>query len=319
MKLDIVTVGSGVVDMFLGTDLEESGGKMCVPIGDKIIVKNCGFSTGGGGTNAAVSFSRLGMKTGFIGKLGKDENASLILNELKNEKVLFLGKQGNELTGFSAVIDSVKLNRTILTFKGANDNLKFKDVHLSGLHTNWFYFSSMLNESFKTQEKLASYAFKKKIKIAYNPSIYVTKLGAAKLHGILKFTDILILNDEEAADLVGSADAFRKLHKLGPRIVCVTHGDKGNSVSNGDFVYTAIAHKVGVVEKTGAGDAFGSGFVAGMIKFSDVEKAMQYGSLNAESVIQKYGAKNGLLSSGEIEKRIKKKPVKIIRSNYSEF
>ena len=65
------------------------------------------------------------------------------------------------------------------------------------------------------------------------------------------------------------------------------------------------ALKVKVIEKTGAGDAFGSGFLTGYIKEKSIERGLQIGIANAASCIQKLGAKNGLLQRGEAFKKIK--------------
>src|SRR3989344_2776592 len=132
MKYDIITVGSAVMDVFLDTDVHEHGKEICYTIGAKIKVKDLKFSTGGGGTNTAVAFSKFGLKTGYIGKLGKDENAKVILRELENEKVDFLGvkdAKGKEHTGYSVVLDSKEHDRTILTYKGINDKLKFSELN----------------------------------------------------------------------------------------------------------------------------------------------------------------------------------------------
>ncbi|MBI2452115.1 carbohydrate kinase family protein [Candidatus Pacearchaeota archaeon] len=314
MKFDVITVGSAVIDSFLETELEEEHGKIYFPIGTKILVKELWFSTGGGGTNTAASFSTLGLKTGYIGKLGKDENANIILNELKKFKVSFLGSQGTTPTGYSTIIDSKKLHRTVLTYKGANDSLAINELKLKNLNTHWFYFSAMLNNSLKTQEKLALISKKINLKIAYNPSSYLTRKGPNLIKNIIKYTNILVLNNEEAEHLVGKNPlliTFKKLHSLGPEIICITYGEKGNKASDKKNIFISKPHNIKPKERTGAGDAFASGFVTGVIYHNNIEKAIQFGSLNAESVIQIPGAKNGLLTKSQIEKQMKTNPVKI--------
>src|SRR3989344_6711726 len=98
MKHSIIVLGGAVIDAFLELDVYESKGNICFPVGSKLLVKELWFSTGGGGTNTAVAFSKLGLKTGFIGRVGKDANAKLILDELCENKIDFLGKQGSEPT-----------------------------------------------------------------------------------------------------------------------------------------------------------------------------------------------------------------------------
>lgn len=312
MKYDIITVGSAVIDAFLETDVKEKGNDICFPGGSKIAIEKLFFSTGGGGTNTAVAFSKLGFKTGFLGKLGNDEHGDIVLRELKKDKVDFLGKRGKEATGYSVIIDGAKRNRAILTHKGANDDFKFSDLQMGKLNTGWFYFSSMIGNSLTMQSKLADWAFLRGIKIAYNVSSYLTKNADSRVKNILRKTDVLVLNDSEAKDLVPHGNLFEGLHKLGPRIVCVTYGMEGNKVSDGKNICFAKPHNIKVVERTGAGDAFASGFVAAVIKYSDVKRAIEYGTTNAESVIQSIGAKNGLLREKEILQVLRKRPVRIL-------
>ncbi len=309
MKYNIITVGSAVMDVFLDTDVHEHGKEMCYTIGAKIKVKNLKFSTGGGGTNTAVAFSKLGLKTGYVGKLGKDENSEVILRELKKDKVDFLGvvdKKGEEHTGYSVILDSKEHDRTILTYKGINDKLKFSELGKEIFNTKWFYLSSADGDFLNAQEEIVEKAVKRGIKIAYNTSLYQVKEDSLKLKKILKSVNIFILNKEEAEALVGSGgNILDKIRKLGPGIVCITDGARGSEVYGGDKLLKMGVHKVKVVETTGAGDAFASGFVFGMIKFNDIGKAAKIGTMNAENVIQHKGAKVGLMSWNDLKKKLR--------------
>ncbi len=311
MKFDIVSVGSAVIDAFVYTDIPEIERKLCYPAGAKIQVKDIKFSTGGSGANCAVGFARLGLKTGYIGKLGKDENGTRIVDELKKENVVFLGHKSKETTGFSVVLDSREHERTILTYRGANDTLQLNEVPLKRFETKWFYFSSMSGESFSTETELSQLVIKQGIKIAFNPSSYITKKGVSFVRKLLKNVYVLILNDDEARDLVPRGDLFQGLLALGPRIVCITQGKKGNTVSDGKHAFVSYPRPTKLVERTGAGDAFAAGFVSAFIKTNDIKFAMQVGSVNAESVIGIIGAKNGLMSWNKALKEISQRPVRV--------
>ena len=319
---DIITVGSATVDVFANTESELIKIKtsnseeelIAYPSGSKILIKELRFTTGGGGTNTAVSLARLGHKVGYLGSLGNDENGRKILDLLKKEKIDFIGKLINDTTGYSIILDSIEHERTILTYKGANDKLKFSDINLKKLKTKWFYFSSMISESFKTLEKLAEFAEKNKINIAFNPSTYLAKKGIDYLKKILTRTSILILNNEEALLLVGKNNVktmLKELYKLGPEIIIITDGKKAINAYDGKNIYVLIPNKIRVVESTGAGDAFASSFLSGMIKKNNVDFALRLGLVNSESVIQKSGAKNKLLKYREALEIIKKSPIKI--------
>lgn len=293
MKFDVVTFGSAVIDVFVNTDAAEAHGFMHYKVGDKILIKNLRFDIGGGGTNTAVAFSRLGFKTGYIGEIGGDENGRKVLEMLKKENIEYLGKvMERELTGYSVILDSSGGDRTILTYKGANDEISLKDI--KKFEANWLYFSSLLGKSFETQKKLAEMLKKKGAKIAFNPSSYLIK--TKNLKPVLKLTDILILNKEEAIMLAGKKEnLLGELRKSTNGIIVITDKDKLISCYDGIKKYSITPHKIKVVERTGAGDAFASGFVAGQIAGKSINESLKLGLAESESVLKYFGAKNKLL------------------------
>jgi ribokinase len=294
MKFDVVTFGSAVIDVFVNTDVSEKEGFMHYPVGEKILIKDLKFDWGGGGTNTAVAFARLGFKTGCITNIGNDENGAKILNSLKKEKIEFLGKiEKNQLSGYSVILDSKGGERTILTYKGATNDIEMNEI--KKFDTNWIYFSALLGKSFETQKKIAQTLKKKGVKIAFNPSAYLIK--KENFWELLKITDILILNKEEAQMLAGTNEnLLENLWEITKGIVVITDKDKKISCYDGKKEYSLLPHKnVRVVERTGAGDAFASGFVAGQIAGFGIEKSLRLGLKESESVIRYFGAKNKLL------------------------
>ena len=310
-KYDIITVGSGLVDAFVYTDLKEKGKEIRLPVGTKILVNDIHFAIGGGGTNTATAFAHLGMKTGFLGKVGHGYNAQIILRELKKHRVDFIGVESNDHTGYSLILETDKKNRTILTYKGASNNLKFSEIRRS-LNTKWVHFTSLAGESFKTQKKIMSYCKKKGIKTSFNPSSYQTKQGLRGIGSMVRNCDVLSLNREEASMLV-KGDLCKNLHKLGPEIVMITCSGDFGEIYNGKFRYKFYPNKVRVAEKTGAGDVFSSSFVAGLMRTKDIEKAIKIAMANAESHVSTKGAKTGLLSWKEVMKRIKGKRFRVVK------
>lgn len=298
---DVITVGSATVDSFGETDKKFfKNGYYTFPAGAKILLHTLKFTTGGGGTNSAVALARLGLNVAFLGKVGIGGNSEFVLEDLVKDKIdASLVCRENARTGFSMIIDARGRDRTIFAYKGSNDDLKYSEVKKSKLKAKWFYFATMLEESFKTQEKLAAFAAKNNIKIMYNISSYLARKGPRYLRNILKYTDVLVLNFEEAQLMLGKLglnELLKGLRKLGPKMVIITEGKAGVHAYDGKLRYFLKPHKVKVVETTGAGDAFASSFLAGMIKNNDVEFALKLAQVNAEAVITHHGAKTNLLS-----------------------
>src|SRR3989344_1606027 len=130
---DVITVGSATVDVFAKTHFSElikiidpkgETDLLAFPSGSKILIDELEFTTGGGGTNTAVALARLGHKVAFLGKLGEGSNSDFIHTYLKKEKVGLLCAHGKGNAGYSVILDTLQHDRTILTYKGINNDLR---------------------------------------------------------------------------------------------------------------------------------------------------------------------------------------------------
>ncbi len=325
---DVITLGSNTVDVFVKTDPEESelvtirhGTRreeketlVAYPLGSKIIIKEMEFQVGGGGTNTAVAFSRLGLRTAYLGKIGKDENGLKVFKLLKKEKVEFIGTLG-EKNGYSVILDSIREDRTILTYKGCNNDFKLREVNEKKLKAKYYYLCSMSGESFYELEKIAQKGKKQGAKIVFNPSEYIARMGTKKLGTILKNTNMLILNYDEARIIGGfgtKKELVERLRRLGPKTIVITDGSKGAiALHENKFYEGKPKENIKILETTGAGDAFGSTLTAGLIMNHSFEESMKMAFINAESVITAYGAKNILLSKKEMEEKLREDKRKI--------
>lgn len=312
MKYDIICVGSASIDVFITSkskDIEleriHAHEDVCLPIGAKILIDSLHTEVGGGGVNTSISFARLGFKTGLISKLGADMNADSILKKLKQEKVGFLGRKTIGHTGYSVILTGFKHNRTILTHKGNNDLMTPADVPKK-LDTKWFYFGTMLGKSWKTHCQIAQYAKKHGIKVLFNPSLYLAEQGKKFLKPVLDACTVLILNKEEAQAVTGKKTNITKLLKELQKdipLVVITDGPRGAWAYNGMKIYSIKPTDVPVIEPTGAGDSFASGFLAALMLKQDIPTALRWGAAQANSVIQHFGATNILLNRKEITKQ----------------
>ncbi len=323
---DVVALGSAVYDIFIFTDKKcteiirikhpnENTEHIAYPMGAKILIDNACFDIGGGATNSATAFSRLGLKTACIARIGNDIYGKQILQCITNERIKYLGKPSNCHTDFSIILDSKGHDRTILTYKGASGYIP--ENGLKNLNAKWIYVSSLTGKSFEAAKRIIRNEKMKGAKIAFNPSTYLARKGAGFLKGILSNCDILVLNKEEAM-LISRKETekamLKKLSQLGPDTVIITNGNEGAHAYHESSFYYAHPHKnTKVIETTGAGDAFASSFVAGLIKKKDITFALQLAITNAESVISHFGAHNKLLTMKEAEAIMKRRHVKVTR------
>lgn len=318
MKFDVVTVGSAAVDYFADTDSElirietrtRKEELIAFPLGSKLLINKLLILTGGGGTNTAVTFARLGFSTGYLGKLGDDGNGDFIIKSLATEGIRFIGKSAGQ-TGLSFILDSIHDDRSILAFKGANDQLHPDDI--PPFDTQWVYLSSMLGESFDTvSDMLANTTYN----VAFNPSNYQAVRGYQGLKKVIDRTTLLVMNREEACKFLGfpyeeSPDIPTLMHemaKLPPALFVITDGAEGVHVYDRKHHYHGHPAKdLRIIETTGAGDAFASTFTAMIMKKLPMEDAIHYAMTNAESVLAHKGAKEILLTWEALQETAKSK------------
>ena len=280
---------------------------LCVSLGSKMHMDDVFLSMGGVGTNTACTFSEQGLKTAYFGAIGKDIFGETIKKELTNHGVfLELLKESEEHpTAFSVILSLPEAGRSILEKYGACQELTEKDIPFDKLNADWFYVGSLSFHSHRMLAPVINFAKKRGIKISSNPAGSLKQPDHMEiLKNVLNKIDILILNQEESAILTGidyrnEKEIFKKLDEIVNGIAVMTKGSDGVVVSDGKNLYSAGIPESGMVDRTGAGDAFGSGFTAGYIETADISHAIQLGTANATSVLQQMGATNGILKKGE--------------------
>ncbi|PIZ00508.1 hypothetical protein COY62_02270 [bacterium (Candidatus Howlettbacteria) CG_4_10_14_0_8_um_filter_40_9] len=316
---DIITIGGATRDVFFKTNEGKvladkkcvSGRMLAFEYGAKIVPEDSYFSYGGGGMNTAVSFAKLGLKVAAKINIGAEGTGSLIHKELakKGVNTSLVVRDKKNHTALSIII-SEDGDHTMFLYRGANDDLKIKDW--SKLKdTKWLYVSSLTGNSEKILEKLPDIISKSGFKLAWNPGSQQLEKGYKYMKSLLKNTSIIILNKAEATELVLSKNRnveindknlLKEIIAMGPEIVVITKDGKGSMATDGvqDHYQKALSAKV--KETTGAGDSYGSTFVAGIIKGYNIVESMALASKNAASVVSKVGAQEGLLSLKELQR-----------------
>jgi len=321
---DIITFGSAAQDIHLKSKAFKilkdekdfaTGSGICLALGSKIDVEDIIFSSGGGGTNTAATFAKQGFKTAFCGAIGVDTAGLEIVRELKHLRIYtkFVVKKREKHTNQSIIVSSTGEDRTILVYRGASDILDGKDILWKKIKkTKWIYLAPLAGLLCDNFEKIVNFAYENKIKIAANPSMQQLSLPAEKLKNIFQKINILFLNQEEASFLIKipfeeEKDIFKKIDEICPGIAVMTRGGDGVIVSDGKYLYSAFPDpNRKIVDTTGAGDSFASGFLSDYIRYNgDIEKAIQLGLANSEANLSQIGAKTGLLDKNSEFNRAK--------------
>lgn len=309
--------------------------------GKKIEVTEQKSFSGGGATNAAVAFKKLGLNAELFCKIGKDPAGEFIVKELESYglKPHYICRVDHVGTATSFVVPSLSGDRTIFAYRGANSTLLAEELPEKAiLDADFLYITSLSKASAAHLPEIVKLAKNHGALVAINPGSSQLKRGSGFLKDSLFGIEILILNYEEAQLLMSSLlqeeqsylnkntetqsahelllnqtqsafslrEFFKKVQAEGPKIVVVTNGSKGVYVCEGATLLFHHALKVSVVNTLGAGDAFGSSFVGAYLSGSDLEEAVRFGVINSASVVGYSDAKTGLLSREEIQKRLQK-------------
>jgi ribokinase len=319
---------------------EENFAYVCMRAGRKIELQDIEYHCGGGATNSAVSFARNGFEVESFFKIGNDVAGDFILDSLKKNNVstAHVVRTNEKPTGQSFIIPGPHGNSAVLVYRGANITLKQEELPEDAIkNADQLYITSLSGPTAPLFIAIAQMAKKHNVPVAANPGTSQLRAGADFLKEALHNINILILNSYEAEllmtslmvkipsintphsqdedmpellkKILGSASTcftlqqfFSTVHACGPDIIVVTNGSEGVYASDKNSIYFHPSIKINIVSSTGAGDAFGSSFVAQLLNNESIEDALRTGIINSSSVIKHLGTQNGLLTNNELEK-----------------
>ena len=221
--------------------------------------------------------------------------------EIDNSYVNFVTRKN---TGSSVILlDSKGGERTILTYRGASetfDNFNEKDLEL--IQPDWLYVTSLRGDM-NTLLRFFEKAKELGAKIMFNPG--VKELAEKeKLIGLLEDVDILLVNKSEASKIVPGVLLTELMYHLNQYVptVIITDGPMGGIAGNkesGEIYRFGIYEDTKIKDATGAGDAFGSGFLAHYTSGHSFRSSLIFASANSTSVVHKIGANRGILTGKE--------------------
>ncbi len=316
---DIISIGDATIDTLMEIDdaavncaLKKDQCQLCLNYGDKIVVNHLQKTVAGNAANNAVGSARLGLHTAYCGIVGADDNGQWICDKLHDEHVAldYVTQQKNGSTNASTVIN-FQGERTILVYHAPR---KYTLPKLSP--SRMIYYTSVGEHHEPYNSAISTYIKKTGSLLAYNPGSHQIKAGYNVMKPILELCEIIFVNKEEAARILGKKSTIPQLlhglHATGPRIVVITDGPQGSYAFDGEHSYHMDITKSPVVERTGAGDAYATAFLAAIHYEHPIPVAMCWGTYNSASVIGKIGPQAGLLSKNKILLQTKKFPLKAI-------
>lgn len=322
-EFDFVAIGDIVVDAFIkvkdasvNCEVDNVNCKLCFRFGDKVPYESVDeISAVGNSPNAAVAAARLGLNTALITDIGDDSDGEKCKQVLVKEKIAldFIRSHEGKKTNYHYVL-WYEEDRTIL-IKHTEFERKFPNIG----KPKWIYLSSLGENSLSFHKELAAYLVKNpEVKLAFQPGTFQIKFGYDKLKTIYERTDVFFCNYEEALRILklpetgkkDIKDIADKIRRLGPKVVMLTDGPKGAYAYDGHelLFMPAYPDPNKPLDRTGAGDAFSSTFIATLALGKSPLEALSWAPINSMSVVQELGAQHGLLTQEKIQGYLKKAP-----------
>jgi sugar/nucleoside kinase (ribokinase family) len=315
-ELEVLSVGDVVTDAFIKLEDDqawisdgEHGKILSMPFGMKVPYEGAEVLEGvGNAANAAVAFARLGLTSGLVSNVGDDAWGRDILKTLKQNQVdtRFVHINPDKVSNYHYVL-RYKEERTILIKHETYDYHwpRFRQAD----EPKWVYFSSIAENAIEHyHDDIADWLEENpEIKLAFQPGTYQMNAGVERLARLYGRSEVVILNREEAVLVFGGNyddmhDLFNRMHGSGIKVAVITDGPSGAYASSGDERYKMPPYPdpAPPKERTGAGDAFSSTFVAALMAGEPLTEALRWGPINSMSVVQAVGAQAGLLSRDKL-------------------
>ena len=254
--------------------------------------------SGGSVANSIVGLSQQGNNVGFIGKVSDDDFGDKYEQGLKNERVNYIYKKKKEVvpTGTCLILVTPDSERTMVTFLGTAGKISENDIDTSAIESSELLFL----EGYLWDEGEPRKAFDKAIKHSKKVAMSLSDLFCVERHKthflqlVQNKIDITFANEQEILSLIkaNSLNDVIEFSKKTQKLVVVTRGEKGALVIKGNETYECPAKKgLNVVDLTGAGDLFASGFLHGLINKMPLKKCLEKGTEMSSKIIQIFGAR----------------------------
>ena len=254
--------------------------------------------SGGSVANSIVGLSQLGNNVGFIGKISDDELGKKYEDGLKKENVeyFYLKKKEEVPTGTCLILITPDSERTMVTFLGTAGKINENDIDTNAIKKSEILFL----EGYLWDEGEPRKAFDKAINYANKVAMSLSDLFCVERHKkhflnlVKQKLDITFANEQEIMSLIDTKnfDDVIQFSKEIKKLIIITRGSKGALAVNNEEVFECSAQKdLKIIDLTGAGDLFASGFLDSHVKGKKLNECLQNGTKMSSKIIQVIGAR----------------------------
>jgi sugar/nucleoside kinase (ribokinase family) len=302
--MDVIGVGALNVDLFYEVPDLSIAGRRFEPGGQAFLDeasftevsddlgrrgKLVGRSGGGSAANTVAALSRMGYDTGFLGVVGKDDHGKFLLRSME-------GADTSRVKKFQKSGMCVSMlhggDRSLLVLPNANEYFSFTEDDVGFLNSSKFvHLSSFAGDNPLNAQKRLVEQLDDQVYVSFAPGERYARRGLKQMRELVARSRILFVNDREVELLtgLGPKEGSRALLDVGPNVVACTRGERGSWIITKNSEIEVPAKRTVVVDKTGAGDVYAAGFLAGYLDGATLEVCGEIASAAAALSIASYG------------------------------
>jgi ribokinase len=305
-SFDVITVGAVLIDMIAMVDeFPKKDGES--------FVQEFKMMPGGAAANVAVICSRLGLKTAFTGKIGRDDLGKFLESDLTNEKVHIqqsLVYSDTVSTGSCYICVNKEGERMILAYSGAADTLQIDELPIDLIKkAKWFHLSDLRNVG-AIEALLEEYG--EEVRFSLSPGALIAQ-NPSRAYRLAQHAKLIVASKDEVTQIFRCSEqeidqiAEDFIKEREESIIAVTKGKEGVSLYSSEGSFPLPAFDVDVVDTTGAGDAFAAGMLYALTKGARTEEAGRIASACSAVCIQNIGARSGPKNRKEVIKFLRQR------------
>jgi sugar/nucleoside kinase (ribokinase family) len=295
----------------LNIDIVAAGMRQLPESGIEVLADNCELTLGSASAIFAAGVAKLGCAVTFVSQVGKDSFGDFCLAALRNTGVStkHVSRKATEKTGVTIALSNTR-DRALITFPGAIASFSAKDCDPSvmkrhhHLHLTSYYLQRKLQPSFPA---LFRQAKAEGLTTSFDPNTDPSQKWSRSIASVLKYVDVLFVNEREAAVLTRRQNKREALKALGQMVPCavVKRGPRGAiAIQNGEVVVGA-GFKVKPVDTTGAGDSFAAGFVSAYTRSAPLAECLRIANACGALSTCKLGGTPGQPTQPELQQFLK--------------
>ena len=292
----------------LNVDIVATGLRSAPEMGAEILAEDCELVVGSASAIFAAGMTKLGYEVTLVSQVGRDYFGDFCIKALRQLGVStrYVARKADEKTGVTIAL-SGKHDRALVTHPGAVATLTSDAIDQTlmkrhdHLHLTSYYLQTALKPSFADIFRRAKALG---LTTSFDPNSDPTNKWSKSIEGVLRYTDVLFVNEREAAQLTHSSTAKAALKTLGTKVECavIKGGPRGAMAIQNGATVVGSGFKVAAVDTTGAGDSFDAGFLSAYLRDAPLAECLRIGNACGALSATRVGGTAGQPTEPELQK-----------------